>query len=777
MSNQLPSFWGQGPDNGFRLVANTPAGGQSLCPTCSKLDLDRVLSMPQSTSVRYSQYTQFKFFAWENSTHWSRSCPLCAIFRQASGNHDHDIRTPYALRMVARSLMNAHDWGTPEIDHVVVKRAGDPVELDRETLRNRELGLLYLAVTKDHEQDECSTAELTADVRLNGMISWCYTDGRGNQGRGRVLDHRQADVASIRNWLGYCEKHHRQCRIQGTRGAVDHFQLIDCTTDSIVVAPIESEYVALSYVWGRGQPSGTDVLGRKLLVDRLPKTVSDAILATRQLGIQYLWVDRYCIPDDPRIKHAQISRMDIIYQNACATLIAAGGDASHGLPGIGNVRRTKKTSVQLGNITMFTTLPHPHTLIKRSSWMTRGWTYQEAILSRRRIFFTDEQVYFECNGMQCLEALPPALDDWHTDDKSSFLSLVDRSIFTVPTSSVGLTSLWLFTSDYAQRKLSFRCWWGLPFTTEFDLHSRPFAGDYVRLTRVRAHHGDAFHEAQLPGREEAETTIEPQPSNPPEDKSWSPEHCFMNSLLWTHSRDNNKRRSDFPSWTWVGWEGPVSKLPSISNYYGCTCDPNQRVPRIIVSLLSSRRVPLTPQPRDIFLEAITVPVKVVKISNPRDKNRLMRDGYYIARDLGNVALRDVRIYDCTVFARLNLDSESEAMEQKPENDAIGCMGIVLGCGGNIGLLVVKPAKGGGCQRLGVVNISHGSEFQGELAEITTLMADGESCPLMKHWYSGSTYSSANCWVGDIGRIVAVSPKDTTIKDWKFDEMVLQSILR
>ncbi|KAK6065174.1 tol protein [Seiridium cupressi] len=728
MSNQLPSLWGQGPYNGFRPVANTPAGGQSLCLTCSKLDLDRVLSMPQSTS--------------------------------AFGNHDHDIRTPYALRMVARSLMNAHDWGTPEIDHVVVKRAGPPVELDRETLRNRELGLLYLAVTKDHEQDECSTAELTADVRLNGMISWCYTDGRGNEGRGRVLDHQQADVALIRNWLEYCEKHHRQCRTHGTRGTVDHFQLIDCTTDSIVVAPIESEYVALSYVWGRGQPSGTDVLGRKLLVDRLPKTVSDAILATRQLGIQYLWVDRYCIPDDPRIKHAQISRMDIIYQNACATLVAAGGDASHGLPGIGNVSRIKQTSVQLGNITLFTTLPHSHTLIKRSSWMTRGWTYQEAILSRRRIFFTDEQVYFECNGMQCLEALPPALDDWHTDDKSSFLNLVDRSIFTIPTSSVGLTSLWLCTSDYARRKLSFdmdslngflgvlayfetlnpsfRCWWGLPFTTEFDLHSRPFAGDYVRLTRARAHHADAFHEAQLPGREEAETTIEPQPSNPLEGKSWRPEHCFMNSLLWTHGRDNNKRRSDFPSWTWVGWEGPVSKLPSISNYYG---------------------------------------FKVVKISNPRDKNRLMSDGYYIARDLGKVTLRDVRIDDCTVFAYLNLDSESEAMEQKPENDAIGCMGIVLGCGGNIGLLVVKPAKGGGCQRLGVVNISHGSEFQGELAEITTLMADGESCPLMKHWYSGSTYSSANCWVGDIGRTVAVSPKDTTIKDWKFDEMVLQSILR
>jgi hypothetical protein len=33
----------------------------------------------------------------------------------------------------------------------------------------------------------------------------------------------------------------------------------------------------------------------------------------------------------------------------------------------------------------------------------RGWTYQEALLSRRRLCFTDEQVYFECESMYCYE--------------------------------------------------------------------------------------------------------------------------------------------------------------------------------------------------------------------------------------------------------------------------------------------------------------------------------------------------------------------------------------
>jgi hypothetical protein len=33
--------------------------------------------------------------------------------------------------------------------------------------------------------------------------------------------------------------------------------------------------------------------------------------------------------------------------------------------------------------------------IHTSVWATRGWTYQEALLARRRLYFTDRQVYFE----------------------------------------------------------------------------------------------------------------------------------------------------------------------------------------------------------------------------------------------------------------------------------------------------------------------------------------------------------------------------------------------
>jgi len=40
-----------------------------------------------------------------------------------------------------------------------------------------------------------------------------------------------------------------------------------------------------------------------------------------------------------------------------------------------------------------------------SKWGTRGWAYQEAVLSPRRLIFTDQGVVWNCNKKYCEEAL------------------------------------------------------------------------------------------------------------------------------------------------------------------------------------------------------------------------------------------------------------------------------------------------------------------------------------------------------------------------------------
>ncbi|OCL01529.1 hypothetical protein AOQ84DRAFT_401997, partial [Glonium stellatum] len=102
----------------------------------------------------------------------------------------------------------------------------------------------------------------------------------------------------------------------------------------------------------------------------------------------------------------QISKMDHIYRGAEVTIIsAAGEDEDFGLPGVSNRLRSPQLKARIGDTLFVSTLAHPACVIEASKWSTRGWTYQEAVLSRRRLVFTEEQVYFECNAMNCCESL------------------------------------------------------------------------------------------------------------------------------------------------------------------------------------------------------------------------------------------------------------------------------------------------------------------------------------------------------------------------------------
>lgn len=110
-------------------------------------------------------------------------------------------------------------------------------------------------------------------------------------------------------------------------------------------------------------------------------------------------VDPVCINQgDEEEKRAQISCMDLIYECSVAAIVAAGGkDSAFGLPGVMTRSRIPQPSITLQGITLCSTLPNPVYTTRRSGWMTRGWTFQEAIFSKRRLCFTEHQVVFECD--------------------------------------------------------------------------------------------------------------------------------------------------------------------------------------------------------------------------------------------------------------------------------------------------------------------------------------------------------------------------------------------
>lgn len=124
----------------------------------------------------------------------------------------------------------------------------------------------------------------------------------------RILDPNKADLLSARDWVRDCVKLHPACRTH-TSDLAAIISVINCKSKRILPKPQNTDYVALSYVWGTpSEPTGNST-GDATMIP--PRTIGDAIEVTLALGYQYLWVDRYCIDQtNEAAKAVQIALMD-----------------------------------------------------------------------------------------------------------------------------------------------------------------------------------------------------------------------------------------------------------------------------------------------------------------------------------------------------------------------------------------------------------------------------------------------------------------------------------
>lgn len=150
----------------------------------------------------------------------------------------------------------------------------------------------------------------------------------------------------------------------------------------------------------------------------MPGILTDAISLCKDMGERYLWVDRLCIvQDDLTSKMKQIQAMDSIYLSAAFTIAAAlNSNDGTGLSGYKNRPRYPNSSGPeqvhyLNNLSRgFYTNPSDEN-ISSSLWNTRGWTFQERLLSRRTIFITEHEVRFECQETRASE-----METWSYND-------------------------------------------------------------------------------------------------------------------------------------------------------------------------------------------------------------------------------------------------------------------------------------------------------------------------------------------------------------------------
>jgi hypothetical protein len=324
-------------------------------------------------------------------------------------------------------------------------------------------------------------------------------------------------------------------------GVSTDINLVDIVQMCLVGASTSKRFIALSYVWG--EVSGlqyTSMNKERLekpaslehLRGDLPLLVLDAIELVRKLGERYLWVDSLCIEqDNPTHKHNQISQMDIIYRRSLMTIIALSSNkSSDALPGVfsRSIRPIESTEIIRG--VQITSSCDISSAIVHNVYESRGWTFQERLLSPRCLLMTEFGPIYHC-------------ENGHSDQTWEKL-VKSRALFSYES----------FENDLrVGGKLNSQSYYSLyeSLVQRYTKRNLTFPSDAVNaFTGILAMLGSV---------------------NLGEIQCALPEKFLSRAMHWCPviSKDF-KRNPFFASWSWAGWIGQISyngEMDSAHSYW------------------------------------------------------------------------------------------------------------------------------------------------------------------------------------------------------------------
>jgi hypothetical protein len=194
-------------------------------------------------------------------------------------------------------------------------------------------------------------------------------------------------------------------------------RLVNVGTDTIWPRVVETkglddaQYFCLSHCWGSQQIITTtvDTLEQRMAgIDpsQLSKTFLEAVELTRKLNCDYIWIDSLCIlQDSVEDWEAESLNMGFLYSNSSLTIAATSASGGAG----GLYRDTPYT--HLSGVTpegeeyelffrkkVEHNLRHDRDLDAAFPLMSRGWIWQERLMSSRVIHFGPQEMFFECRS-------------------------------------------------------------------------------------------------------------------------------------------------------------------------------------------------------------------------------------------------------------------------------------------------------------------------------------------------------------------------------------------
>ncbi len=148
-------------------------------------------------------------------------------------------------------------------------------------------------------------------------------------------------------------------------------------------------------------------------VNDLPKTFQDAVLVTRLLKLEYPWIDSMCIlqkhdgnedPESTEDWDRESKHMEQVFSSAYVTLAASRASSRFNgflRPRLPRVA-VEMTAADGAQFYVCNAIDNFSAHVEQSELNKRGWVLQERALSRRTIYFTETQTYWECGeGVRC----------------------------------------------------------------------------------------------------------------------------------------------------------------------------------------------------------------------------------------------------------------------------------------------------------------------------------------------------------------------------------------
>lgn len=400
----------------------------------------------------------------------------------------------------------------------------------------------------------------------------------------------QRNVVQIKTWLEECKSSHQSyCGRREGRdkegntfrlvflggGEQPHARLVDVNT-----LDLKTEYVTLSHRWNSStkatETTQTNVANayQSISLDAYPRHFKEVMSLARRLGFSYIWIDSICIIQDPREDWSkQATLMHQIYSNGTLNFALLETFNTHQEP---TGQAYANTEVLGCNLSFLDTSEPSREAIcwkpenfdyvfGQSHLYSRGWTFQERLLSPRTIHF-GKQMYWECCTRRACTTFPRTVDypgGFADDFVLRFKQLTPNFPQYV---AVELHRIWCpLVRDYSRRQ----------FTKTGDRHIA-LSGVAQRLQHVYSL-GDDDYVYGL----------------------WKP--CLPEQLLWRieGTRCANLDRSNAgPSWSWVshtrsakfvsmflGTESIRQRLATFIHFY----EVGERTPTVNVDATSSSR--------------------------------------------------------------------------------------------------------------------------------------------------------------------------------------------